>query len=53
MANQIYLNLLDEFYFHNDNILNVFPRSNNNYIKENSFKNTYTNILYYLNILLI
>ena len=34
MANQIYLNLLDEFYFHNDNILNVFPRSNNNYIKE-------------------
>ena len=34
MANQIYLNLLDEFYFHNDNILNVFPRSNNNYVKE-------------------
>jgi len=41
MANQIYLNLLEYYKFnslvkHQENLLNVFPRSNKNYLPENS-----------------
>nr|YP_009517191.1 LAGLIDADG homing endonuclease [Blastosporella zonata]AYE93101.1 LAGLIDADG homing endonuclease [Blastosporella zonata] len=32
MANQIYLNVLECFNFYNENLLNVFPRSNKNYL---------------------
>ena len=32
MANQIYLNILKNYNFYNENLLNVFPRSNKNYL---------------------
>lgn len=36
MANQIYLNVLENFNFYNANLLTVFPRSNKNYLPENT-----------------
>lgn len=35
MANQIYLNVLKNYKFYNENLLNVFPRANRNYLPEN------------------
>ena len=35
MANQIYLNILEFYKFYNENLLNVFPRSNKLYLPEN------------------
>src|SRR5271156_5141673 len=35
MANQIYLNVLENFKFYNENLLKVFPRSNKIYLPEN------------------
>ena len=32
MDNQIYLNVLENYKFYNENILNVFSRSNKNYL---------------------
>ena len=36
MANQLYLDVLDLYSFFNDNLLKIFPRSNNNYLHENN-----------------
>ena len=36
MANYLYLNLFDSFPFYKDNLLNIFPRSNKNYLPENT-----------------
>ena len=44
MANQIYLNVLENYNFYNENLLNVFPRSNKNYFPEN--KNSKTLVLF-------
>jgi hypothetical protein len=38
MANQIYLNVLKYYKFYNENLLNVFPRSNKFYLPENNSK---------------
>ena len=35
MANQIYLNVLENYKFYNENLLKVFPRSNKIYLPEN------------------
>jgi LAGLIDADG DNA endonuclease family len=36
MANYIYLNVLECYKFYNENILNIFPRSNKYYLSENT-----------------
>ena len=36
MANQLYLNVLEHYSFFNDNLIKIFPRSNNNYLPENN-----------------
>ena len=38
MANQIYLNVLENYKFYNENLLKVFPRSNKFYLPENKSK---------------
>ena len=36
MANQIYLNVLEHYSFFNDNLFNIFPRSNKKYLPDNN-----------------
>jgi hypothetical protein len=36
MANQIYLNVLENYKFYNENLLKVFPRSKKNFLPENT-----------------
>jgi LAGLIDADG DNA endonuclease family protein len=47
MANQIYLNVLENYKFYNENLLNVFPRSNKFYLPENKSKSL---VLYGFNL---
>ena len=48
MANLIYLNVLEYYKFSNENLLNVFPRSNKNYLPET--KNCKSLVLYGSNL---